>query len=273
MEIPRDRDGRPLIIPIGGGKPIGYTRVSTLAKLVDDDTNLTAWKQRMTAVGIASNPHLLARVAGVVNNYDDPIADGKRDLNSIVAEAVESAGGSRASSTGTALHEMTQALDLGRVLKLIPAAWEKHLDAYLAATADIEVLDIETFVVVDEIQAAGTLDRLVRLPDGRVCVADLKTGAHDANYPMGVTTQVATYAHGKRYDPETGERTPLHPDIDLTTGVLIHLPAKGSGECRLYGLALDLGWDITQIAMQVHAARKHRAAQFIKPLAPTGAEA
>jgi len=265
MEIPRS-NGRPLITPVGGGKNIPYTRVSTLAKMVDDTTNLTAWKQRMTALGIAISPHLVARIAGVVNNYDDPISDGKRDLNSIVAEAVESAGGSKASSTGTALHEMTQALDLGRTLKLIPAQWEKHLDAYLTTTAGFEVLDIETFVVIDEIQAAGTFDRLVRLPDGRVVVADLKTGAHDANYPMGVAMQVATYAHGQRYDPATGARTPLHTDLDLTTGLLIHLPAKGDGECSLYGLDLVRGWDVAQVAVRVHTARKFKAPDFIKPL-------
>lgn len=262
VEIPRDRWKRPLIIPTGGGKPVGYTRVSTLSKSIDDTSNLTAWKQRLTAIGIASNPHLVARVAGVVNSFDDPISEGKGDLNGIVNEACESAGASKASSTGTALHEMTQVLDSGRELKLVPAEWAQHLDAYLVATSDLEVLDIETFVVIDELMVAGTFDRLVRLPDGRVVVADIKTGAHDANYPLGVATQIAVYAHGQRYDPATGERTPLHHDIDLTTGLLIHLPQKGEG-CRVFPLDLVRGWEAAQLAAQVHAVRKWRASDLI----------
>lgn len=258
-DIRRDRYGRPLIIPLDGGKPTGYTRVSTLAKTLDDTTALTLWKQRMTAVGIASNPHLSARVAGVINNYDDPISDGKRDLNSIIAEAIEAAGSTRAASTGTALHELTQAADAGRELKVIPEGMAAHLHEYEVATARLEVVDIETFVVIDELHAAGSLDRLMRLPDGRVVVADLKTGQYEPQYPLAVATQIAMYARGERYDPATGERSLLHPDLDVTTGLLIHLPAKSSPvTCRLYELDLTVGWDVARLAQQVRVARQFK---------------
>ena len=61
-EISRDRWVRPLITPVGGGKPVGYTRVSTLAKALDDTTNLTAWKLRTAAVGLAKSPSVIDRV-------------------------------------------------------------------------------------------------------------------------------------------------------------------------------------------------------------------
>ena len=53
LEIPRDRWGRPLITPVGGGKPEPYTRVSTLAKTLDDKTALSKWMCRQTAIGLA----------------------------------------------------------------------------------------------------------------------------------------------------------------------------------------------------------------------------
>jgi len=264
-EIPRDRWGRPLIIPPGGGKPIGYTRVSTMAKTVDDTSNLTAWKQRLTAIGIATNPHLATRVAGVVNAHADPISDGKRDLNAIVSEACEAAGGSKAASTGTALHEMTQVLDSGDDLKFVPEQWRRHLDAYMAATDGLDVLGVEEFVVIDELTAAGSLDRLYRLPDGRVVVGDLKTGKDEPRYPLGATTQIAMYAHGCRYDPTTGERAPLHPDLDVTTGLLVHLPAARDARCDLYLLDLTAGWEVAQVAARVHAARRLRADDIARP--------
>ena len=51
QEIPRDRWGRPLITPVDGGDPMPYTRVSTLAKALDDKTALTDWKCRQVAIG------------------------------------------------------------------------------------------------------------------------------------------------------------------------------------------------------------------------------
>jgi hypothetical protein len=266
--IPRDRWGRPSIVPVGGGKPIGYTRVSTLAKALDDTSNLTAWKQRLTAMGVASNPHLAARIAGVMSMYDDPISDGKRDLNSIVEEACEKAGSSTAASTGTALHELTQASDLGRDLVAVPPGLVAHITEYQVGTARLEILDIECFVVCDELQAAGTFDRLVRLPDGRVVVADLKTGAHDANFPLPVATQIAVYAHGQRYDPDTFERTPIHADLNLTVGLLIHLPAKAAPRLSLYELDLEVGWRAAQLATEVRAIRKAKPIGALWPAVP-----
>jgi len=109
-------------------------------------------------------------------------------------------------------------------------------------------------VVVDELKCAGSLDRLVRLPDGRVVVADIKTGADEPKYASGVSAQCAIYAHGQRYNPETGERTELHPDLDPETGLLIHLPlapVDGVQVCQMYTLDLVAGWERALLAAQV----------------------
>ena len=59
MELPRDRWGRPLIEPPDGGKAKPYTRVSTLAKTLDDKTALSKWLCRQTAIGLAQRPDLV----------------------------------------------------------------------------------------------------------------------------------------------------------------------------------------------------------------------
>lgn len=264
MDIPRNRWGQPLIIPAGGGKPVPYVRASTMAKTLDDTSNLMLWKQRVTAVGLAKSPDLRARLAGLIANHPDPIGgDGKRDLSKLVEEAAEAGGASDAASMGTGWHALTEALDAGTPVSelLVDDATQGRLVEYVDATAGLDVLGVETFVVNDTVQAAGTFDRLVRLPDGRVVVADLKTGTHDANYPLGVTTQIAVYAHGHRYDPATGERTPLHEDLDVSAGLLIHLPQKGEG-CRLYLLDLAKGWEAALTARAVYDARKWKAPEL-----------
>lgn len=253
-EIPRDRWDRPLIIPPEGGQPVAYTRVSTLAKALDDLSQLMAWKQRKTAEGLVRRPDLLTRIAGALAN-GDPDADWptKRDLNTICREAVEAAGASRGASAGTGLHALTEAIDKGDEPLFVPEADNQRLDAYRTATRDLDVLDIECFVVNDTVQAAGTFDRLVRCPDGRVRVADLKTGKSEADYPLATTMQIAVYAHGHRYDGQT--RSPLHPDLDLTTGLLIHLPPPAKGEkprCDVVPLDLERGWRTAQLAAEIH---------------------
>jgi hypothetical protein len=262
-EIPRDRWGRPLIVPPEGGEPIAYTRVSTLAKALDDTSNLTGWKLRKLAEGLVKRPALLTRLAGALaNGNPDTDKAVKAEFTRVCAEAHEAAGASSAASSGTGLHALTEAIDRGEWPEFVPATEEPRLRAYAAATADYEPLDAETFVVNDAVRAAGTFDRLWRCPDGKVRVGDLKSGKWDSIYPLGVTTQVAIYARGLRYDPVSG-RSPLHVDLDLTTGLLIHMPPTGG--CEVIPLDLERGWRAAQAAHFVHHdVRKWKAEDLVK---------
>ncbi len=201
-ELTRDRWGRPLITPLDGGKPVGYTRVSTLAKALDDLNNLMAWKARKTAEGLVRRPDLLTLVSGAIAN-GDPDTDWptKKALNAAVEQAMEAAGSSKGATAGTGFHSLTEAIDRGNEPLFVSAADRVRLDAYRAATAHIEWLDIECFVVNDALRAAGTFDRLGRLPDGRVVVADLKSGKSEADYPFSTTVQnLAEYTAHERGD-------------------------------------------------------------------------
>jgi hypothetical protein len=259
-EIVRDRWERPLIQPVGGGEPYGYTRPSTLAKSLEDLSNLMLWKQRKTAQGLLMRPDLMTRVAGVIaKGKGDSETDykTKQALNAICAEATEAAGASVGSSAGTGFHEFTEALDEGLDPQYITEADRQRVEAYRYATRNLEPLEAEVFVVNDIVHSAGTFDRLWRLPDGRVVVGDLKSGKSEAAYPLATTIQIAVYANGKKYDPKTGERFDIHPDLDPKVGLLVHMPP--SGGCELYELDLILGWKAAWVAMQ---AREIRA---IKP--------
>ena len=266
-ELTRDRWGRPLITPLDGGKPVGYTRVSTLAKALDDLNNLMAWKARKTAQGLLMRPDLMTRLSGALATGKDSEADWptKRAFNEACQEACEAAGASTGASAGTGFHSLTEAIDRGDEPMFVSAADAERLDAYRAATSGLTMLDIECFVVNDAVRSAGTFDRLVRLPDGAVVVADLKSGKSEAAYPFATTVQIATYANGHRYDPETGERSPLHPDLDVTRGLLIHMPPTGG--CSLYVLNLRIGWDAAQIAAKVRDLRALKAGQIAKEYA------
>src|SRR5574338_7306 len=253
-EPKRDRYGRYLIPHPDTGKETAWTRATTFAKTVSDTFGLTKWELRMVSLGLAKRPDLLAQVAGVLDPDD---RDAKRLLDGIAAQAKEAAGSTTRSNLGTALHTMTEHIDAGRDFTE-PEAHAADLDAYRAAVAGLHIdpAHIERIVTVPRYEVAGTLDRLVTLPDGRLVVADLKTGrslAGVAEYAI----QLALYANAATmWDPATGEHSPM-PEVDKEQALIIWLPA-GEARCELHTVDIAAGWEMAQTCETVRAWRKRR---------------
>lgn len=260
--VPRNQWGQPLIWQADGTlKP--YGRISKMAKELDTGEGLKLWSSAMTAIGLAQSPDLAGRVYELVDMSPDPYAEHKSALIKLAGEAQEYAGSTIKRELGTLLHYWAEVVDRTGDLDLVPTEYRADIEAYLWATVELEVLASELFVVVDEVECAGTLDRLLRMPD-RIIVGDVKTGQNDCDYPMSVEMQVAIYAHGVRYDFATGERTPLHPNVDLNLGLLIHSPS-GQARTELYPLDLVRGWRNALLAFEVTKARKASGTK-LKPL-------
>lgn len=252
--IKRDRWGRPLIIPPGGGKAVPYTRVSTLAKALDDQAGLMKWMKRQVSLGLARRPDLVA----LLQSTD---ANDSRALDEICEQAMSAAGSGAAANIGTAVHSFTEQVDRGNnVISDLPAEYTDVIDAYRRATAVLSCELIESFVVVDRLEAAGTMDRLYRLPDGSLCVGDIKTGREAWKYPNAVAAQLALYAHGAHYDAQTGKRTPLPDAVSQDFGLLIHLPVDDSsrGTCAVYKVDIAFGWVLAQAGCEVRDWRKRK---------------
>jgi hypothetical protein len=163
---------------------------------------------------------------------------------------------------GTALHRLTEIADSGGELAGIPAHMLADLDAYMQATAQLKVVSVEKFVVNDAVQAAGTFDRLMRCPDAKVRVADIKTGKDAHKYAFSIAVQCGLYANAMAYDVATGERTALN--VDLDTALLIHLPA-GTGTCNLYTLDIRGAMAAALVANTIRDWRKQNLATPYKP--------
>lgn len=246
-EVKRDR-GRPLIVPPEGGKPIPYTRVSTLAKALDNKEALTRWKMRQVAIGLSTRPDLVDMARAV--------SDDNSKLDEVVESAMREARSDRAANIGTVLHKLSEAVDDGCDIDQLAQTYQPDLIAYRTAIAPLKQIARECFVVNDELQAAGTFDRLLQLPDGRIVVADIKTGQHEPRFPHAVTTQCAIYANAHLYDVDRG-RIGYLPDHGVSTdiGLMIHLPA-GTGRCDLYEIDLTVGLALARTAVAIHQAFK-----------------
>lgn len=253
-EIERDRYGRPMIVPPGGGKKVPYRRCTTFVGVLEDTWNLSRWSQRNVAIGLADRPDLLL---GVAAHRDD-----KQKLNQLCEDAAEAAKAHAAATTGTALHALTEIVDRGLDMPVLPEQAQLDIAAYRAATANIEWLAIEQGIVVDELRVHGTPDRVGRLPDGRVVIADLKTGNVDFGMAK-IAMQMAVYSRGVPYDHASGRRDTFTAPVDQAAGIVIHLPA-GTGKCELLEVDLAAGWEGVQIARQVWdwRARKNLAKPY-----------
>lgn len=256
----RDRWGRYLVLPPGGEKPVGYTRATTVAKALDDTSNLMDWACRMTALGLARRKDLLALVQAA-----DP--EDRRELNKVVESAKEAGGATARRDLGTALHTMIEKSHADPSWP-VPEDYAADVAAVNRAIADcgFELVPhmSEFMVVMDKYQIAGTSDLALRsLIDGRILIADLKTGASVKYGALAWAIQLSVYANadaryvqGEAMDGSQDQRLPL-PDFDKQTALILHVQ-PGSGQCDVHYLDIESGAQALDTAMAVRNWRKEK---------------
>jgi len=257
----RDRWGRYQVLT-PAGKLTGYTRATTIAKTLDDQSALVNWKGRVVAQGLAARPDLLAAVATT-----DP--DDKKALGQLCERAAEAGGATARRDLGTALHTMLERswTEPGYQPPAAYAADVAAVHAALAAAGLTVVPDTcERIVVNDNHQIAGTFDLAVT--DGATTfIADVKTGSSMNYGAHGFAIQLAIYAtadcfytQGAANDGTDDHRAPmLHVSQDRA--VIIHVQPE-SGTCDLHWLDLTIGRHALELALAVRDVRK------TKPLLP-----
>lgn len=254
-EPKRDRWGRYILTDPVTGEEKPWTRATTLAGTLDDSYGLTQWKMRGVALGIAARPSLYDLACG-----SDP--EDKKQLDELCEKALDAIDGDAKASQGTALHKFTARLDAGE-LSRSPAKWQADLDAYAAfkGTKGIQTHPrfIERITVVPELEVAGTMDRIVK-HEGVPKIADVKTGTLK-HKELSIAIQLAIYAHGAGlWNEETGRWEPM-PNVSLTEGLIIHLPA-GEASPELIPVDLEFGWAKAQLAYEVRESRKQARGLF-----------
>lgn len=248
QEAPKDRWGR-YLISSPDGKQRGYTRVTTISSTTDDTNALKQWANRMVVTGLVNRSDLLAQASTKLED--------KGALNKICEEAITAGGGSSRANLGTALHSITEQVDLGNSPAILPGL-QADVKAYVAELkrCNVKILKdyIESVVINDTLEYAGTLDRVVEI-NGVKYIADLKTGT-DLSYSWrSISIQLNAYASAEFvYDWRTSTRLPM-PDINREVGVVFHLPA-GEARCELYWVDLKAGAEGLRLALDVRSWRK-----------------
>lgn len=202
----------------------------------------------------------------------------KAELNALVSEAFTAGDGFLKAEAGTRLHKLMELEELGQPLPDDVTDLERR---DIAAVKDAyrqlgwKTIDVERFVVRDDLKAAGTLDRRGTYDSptlGRrvIAIGDLKTGRMDFGAAK-MARQLAGYAGGKGWNPaKPEERENLRCNREV--GLIFHIPS-GSGVCSVYELDLKLGDKGLKLCSAVYAYRtetstltKVSAAKDGKPL-------
>ncbi|QGH75788.1 exonuclease [Gordonia phage Syleon] len=268
-----------------------YSRMSSIAKALDTKENLVDWAACQAAVGVMLDPAARSEVVTLINEYDaDPWnngddespKNGKARLKEAVEQARATAGSHVASAKGTEFHKLGELHNQGKSPRIVQDHLKPLFEHYKEAVAPLEFIQQELFVANDELQKAGSVDYMIRMPKGlvvkvpwvkgpidlsdRVLIGDLKTGKWDAMYPMSVTTQIAGYATAKKYDQETGVREDLHPDLYDGLGLLVHFPiGRPDARVKFYLLDTRLGLRAAKVAQDIEELRKEFKRTGAKP--------
>jgi hypothetical protein len=273
----RDRWGRYLVVPPGGKDPTGYTRVTTIAKTLDQGGGLAPWKAAMAMQGLVLRRGLRAQLEALMAQYNgDPWysgEEGKKAIKELVEDAAAVGGANDRREMGSALHTITALVDLGRQPALTDesradmAAYQATLDAH--GMQLYKPWAVEVPVVLHQFTVAGTLDRIVTVPGyDKPLIADIKTGASLEYSWQDIAVQLAAYANadaiyrqGAKADGSE-DSTELFPDVDKEWGLVIWLKA-GQAECEIIAVDLGQGWLAFKEAMWV---RGWRNSKLTKPL-------
>jgi hypothetical protein len=264
VEPKRDQWGRYKIVPAEGGKAVGHTRATTFIKAVADQTSLTLWAQRMTALGLVARPDIAQAIAEI----PAPAAgDGKRTLDALCEEAKAAGGGNDGRDWGTEMHGVIEAINLGADPTAVDALHRPDVDAYVETMRShgVQVYPsmVERVIVNAPYTVAGMFDVLAAVPGFDLpLVTDLKTGSTYGAAEWAI--QLALYADATslyNYADDTHE--PMVP-VDRDHGLIIHLPMQAA-TCTLYLIDLNVGREMVATCHQVREWRK-RARKVLAPL-------
>ena len=265
----RRANGAPMVMV--DGKNERYSRPSSFAKPLDDESALVNWKIDRACMGVGKDRALQARWVAVED--DDRESKGKLREDSIAAGR-----GAERADIGTALHAMSVRFE--QDMNFSPP--QPYLDSLQAYMNEMERLSLTTVrtefhTVNREYRCAGTADRLYEvcaplvtphgevLPVGTLLIGDLKTGEKLEYSKPAYAVQTYLYASGEFYDVLADEFLAT-PPINQEWGIIVHMPADMPGVCEFLWVDLEVGKHGAYIVQLIKVWRKMwRSGEFDMP--------
>lgn len=253
------------------GKRLAWTRASTVAKAISDQTQLNQWKLRKVLEG---SPSL---------NLDNINWGDNAQVNKLVAAAMDAAEANEGARLGTRFHNLTEKVDRGEPLPDdIEVIDQKMLDGYEEAKERVGVGAVPAFiertVVVPGIDCgganvagiAGTFDRVMQSKrTGKFYVWDFKTTGKLSNAEYSMVEwelQLAAYSQAKKFWSWQDDKFYDLPPLDQNRALVFHIE-RGTGNWALYPVDLAAGRASLELACQVRAWRSGNRGLVVNAIA------
>lgn len=284
--IPRGSGGRPKIRELVQGDDgvwsesnvrfVTYTRASTLSKVLESDYAIQESKRRKIVFGMSRSPELVLKAAALRTVTED---EDKKELGGIAEAALEVAKAGAAAIRGTAIHKLSERHDAGENLSYLPSYVLEALSVYRQFMSQLRIIASETFVVCDDLLAAGTFDRVVELLHdtevrylgadgseqvdvlvaGTRLVLDLKTNKTADYFGPTYCSQQAVYGYSVPYTANRGRgEWPDGVAPSTAWALILHIPIDSLADAGFHWVDLKLGYQLGELAntMREQAKRK-----------------
>ncbi len=266
--------------PKSGGDwvPGGLQSMTNLAGSISDTRALGIWEIQQVLIGMGMSGDLREEIKAIVQSFagvaTEPLNWAKprtipglpETLGDIAERAKNISGANAARDAGIERHDVWEVRGKSQLFSTNPA--QEKINAEIRVLEGL--LDAAGMEVVPElcertvrnlaVQAAGRFDNvLLHRASGRLLMADLKTKREKFWGWLEIDAQLAGYAYAELMlaedDPYVYEPGPLE-HVDLTEGVVLHMPSDGS-EPRLRRADLVNGWEDMQLARRVCTKRSY----------------
>lgn len=253
-------NGAPLVLI--DGKRERFSRTSSYAKPLDDESALTNWRIDTACFGVAHDKALQAR-------YVSTKRDDRQSIKDLREAAIQAGRGSEAADVGTAVHAMSVRFEDPADDFNPPEPYLSSLKAYGEQLNRLGLVSrwFEVPMVTVEYRCAGTADRIYELtqplvtptgeilPAGTLVIGDIKT-SKTLDYSKGAfASQLSLYAQGQMYDVVNDEFLDT-PTINQNWGLIAWIPSDQIGHCEMLWIDLEAGNQAAWLAHQVKEYRR-----------------
>src|SRR6185312_1280397 len=231
LQATASETSRPRAVNPQTGAEQSWQRASNYAAPLDSPHGLIKWQLRELVKGISLRPDLARMLLTGAAIEDNAKAD------EIIAAAHATAGIDAKANNGTAVHAALSRSFLGHE---VPQEYLPHISAFVAELRrnGLEPVATEVQVLCVKLGVIGHTDWVVRTPDNRHLILDVKTGRLGDGRKFSI--QCTAYAAAEHIDDGKNGWAPIPFEIDQTEAILAHVDPE-TGATSLYRVDLVLG--------------------------------
>lgn len=259
------------------GRPTAYSRATTVAKTIGDDSGLVAWKIREKVKAVLDAAVLHENINSNLTDTEMALAAAYGQLHKMMTSGAKStdinrqidlihdlSGGADSRELGGAVHDWLGELDMGyALLHQLPDYIQPYARSYLDALARAALVAVpkyvERLVLNDrgEETVCGRIDRMYQCVEtGELYLGDLKTSKSLDFALLEYGVQFAVYGYATLMLGSDGQTWEPMPEINQDMVMCVHVPSDKPEQSQVVPFDLYSGGEALIKAIDIREARR-----------------